>query len=358
MRVVSLFLFLTAVFAATEDIVSAQREQSLEIVAIDVEGGQAILFVSPAGESLLMDAGNPGARDADRIVGAARAAGVTQIDYLVVSHFHGDHFGAVPDIAARMPIRTFVDYGATKETTERALAGQKAYVAVRDTGRHILARPGDVIPIKGLDVRIVTADGAAVASALPGGGEPNPLCREFMPQEGNQAAAEDSRSVGVVVAFGRFRALNLGDLTWNKEYDLVCPNNLLGTVDVYFTNHHAVTGAVSPTMVHAIRPRIALFDNGATKGASREPFLSVKTSPGLEDMWQLHYSMPRPPRVLFGETTDQGGKEWNAPDRFIANLEDDRHATAYALTISAHEDGSFAVTNQRTGFRKEYKARR
>ncbi len=356
MRVVWLLLLVVA-FMAVEGIVGAQRQRPLDIYAIDVEGGQAILFISPTGESLLMDAGNPGARDADRIAAAAKAAGATQIDYLVISHFHGDHFGSVPDLAMRLPIRTFVDYGSTLETSERALAGSRAYVAVREKGRHLLATPGDVIPIEGLDVQIVTAGGAAITKPLPGGGAPNPLCRDFTPQVANEAGAEDGRSVGIVVRLGRFSAVNLGDLTWNKEFDLVCPNNLLGTTDLYFTNHHAVTGAVSPTMVHALKPRIAVFDNGATKGASREPFLSVQSSPGLEDMWQLHYSLPRPPRTQFGETTNQGGKELNAPEEFIANLEE-LHTTAYAIKISAREDGSFSVTNQRTGYTKAYTARR
>lgn len=350
-------LFFAAALAIAEGFVGAQRPEPLEIYAIDVEGGQAILFVSPTGESLLVDAGNPGARDADRIAAAAKDAGVTQIDYLLITHFHGDHFGGVPDLAARLPIRNFVDYGSTLETTERALAGTRAYTAVRQKGRHFLAKPGDTVPISGLDVQVVIAGGAAITRAMTGGGALNPLCRDFRPNVGNVAAAEDGRSVGIVVRHGRFRAVNLGDLTWNKEYDLVCPNNLIGTVDLYFTNRHGITGAVSPTLVHALRPRVAVFDNGATKGASREPFLTVKGSPGLEDIWQLHYSVPRPARALFGETTDQGGKDLNAPDEFIANLQEE-HTAAHVIKISASEDGSFTVTNHRTGYRKTYESRR
>jgi competence protein ComEC len=352
------FLFLTVALADPVAIIGAQRRASLDIYAVDVEGGQAILFVSPNGESLLVDAANPGARDADRIAAAAKEAGVTQIDYLVITHFHGDHFGGVPDLATRLPIRNFVDHGLPLiETTERAVAAFQAYAAVRDKGHHMPVKPGDKIPIQGLDVQVVTAGGAAITRPLRGGGAPNPLCRDFMPQAENEPAKEDGRSVGIIVRFGRFSTSDLGDLTWNKEFNLVCPNNLVGTVDLHITNRHGITGSGSPTLVHALKPRIAVFDNGPEKGASREPFLSIQSSPELEDIWQLHYSVPRLARPLFGETTDQGGRDLNTPEQFIANL-DREHTSAYFLKISAAEDGSFSVTNQRTGYSKEYKPRR
>jgi competence protein ComEC len=352
------FLLLTVAFADPVATFGAERRTSLDIYAVDVEGGQAVLFVSPTGESLLVDAANPGERDAGRIAAAAKEAGVKQIDYLVITHFHRDHFGGVPDLVTRLPIRNFVDHGLPViETTESAVAAFQAYAAVRDKGRHMPVKPGDKIPIKGLDVQVVTAGGAAITNPLRGGGAPNPLCRDFMPQVENEPAKEDGRSVGIIVRLGRFSASDVGDLTWNKEFNLVCPNNLLGTVDLHVTNRHGITGSGSPTFVHALKPRIALFDNGPQKGASREPFLSVKSSPGLENIWQLHYSVARPARALFGETTDQGGKDLNTPEPFIANL-DEEHTTAYSLKISAQEDGSFSVTNQRTGYTKEYKPRR
>jgi competence protein ComEC len=353
---IACFLFLSVAFAVA--LVGAQHRAPLDIYAVDVEGGQAVLVVSPTGESLLVDAANPGARDADRIAAAAKEAGVKQIDYLVITHFHRDHFGGVPDLATRLPIRNFVDHGLQLiETTESAVEAFQAYAAIRGQGHHMPVKPGDKIPIKGLDVQVVTAGGAAITNPLRGGGAPNPLCRDFMPQIENESAKEDGRSVGIIVRFGRFSASDLGDLTWNKEFNLVCPNNLLGTVDLHCTNRHGITGSASPTFVHALKPRIVVFDNGPQKGASREPFLSVKSSPGLEDIWQLHYSVPRPARPLFGETTDQGGKNLNTPEQFIANL-DEQHTTAYFLKISAQEDGSFSVTNQRTGYIKEYKPRR
>src|SRR5438309_4841204 len=176
MRVVSV-LFVAVSFVAAGANLGAQRQQTLEIYSIDVEGGNAVLFVSPTGESLLFDAGNPGVRDAGQIAAAAQQAGVKQINYLVISHWHNDHFGSVPVLSAKVPIRNFVDHGPPMiETSENALAGYKAYTAVRDTGHYMRVKPGDKIPIKGLDVQVVTSDGAAITSPLQGSGAPNPLC--------------------------------------------------------------------------------------------------------------------------------------------------------------------------------------
>lgn len=356
MREISVLCVCVSLFAATASL-GARRERSLQIYSIDVEGGNSVLFVSPTGESLLFDAGNPGARDAEQIAAAAQEAGVKEITYLVISHWHNDHFGGVPALSAKLSIRNFVDHGPPMvETSENSLAGYKAYAAVRDKGYYMRAKPGDKIPIKGLDVQVVTSDGAAINVPLPGGGAPNPLCRDFKPIAENAAAVEDGRSTGIVVRFGRFRAIELGDLTWTKENALVCPNNLLGTFDLYFTDRHGIA-AGSPTFVHALKPRVAIFDNGARKGASSEAFLTIKSSPGLEDIWQQHYSVPRPAREAFGETGDQGGEDLNAPKEFIANLVEEHTPgdSPYNLKITARADGSFSVTNQRTGFSKEYK---
>ena len=359
MRVISVLILCVLLVAGAASL-GAQRERSLQIYSIDVEGGNSVLFVSPTGESLLFDAGNPGARDADQIAAAAQEAGVKQIDYLVISHWHADHFGSVPDLAPKLPVRNFIDHGPPMiETNENSVARYNAYAAVRDKGHYMPVKPGDKIPIKSLDVQVVTSDGAAIASPLPGGGAPNPLCRDFKPIVENAAAAEDGRSTGIVIRFGQFRAIELGDLTWTKENTLVCPNNLVGTFDIYFTDRHGIA-AGSPAFVHALKPRVVIFDNGARKGASSEAFLTVKRSTGLEDIWQQHYSVPRPAREAFGETGDQGGKDLNAPEEFIANLVEEHTAgdPAHNLKITAHEDGSFSVTNQRTGFSKEYKKRR
>jgi competence protein ComEC len=317
----------------------AQPEKPLEIHVIDVEGGQATLIASPSGESMLVDTGWAGFndRDADRIAAAVKKAGLSRIDYLVVTHYHADHVGGVPALAARVPIRTFVDHGPTIEQGEQPAQLYQRYLAVRDRARHVLARPGDTIPIAGLDVRIVSAAGEAITTPLPGAGRPNPLCRDYAPMDPDPT--ENARSVGVVLTFGRFRLLDLGDLTWNKEHDLVCPNNLLGTVDLYLTTHHGLNLSGSPALVHAVHPRVAVMNNGARKGGIPSAWRIIKGSPGLEDLWQLHYAV-------------DGGAEHNVAEALIANVDD---TTAHEITISAQRTGSFTVTNGRNGRSKTYR---
>jgi hypothetical protein len=152
--------------------------------------------------------------------------------------------------------------------------------------------------------------------------------------------------------------LALGDLTWNKERELVCPNNLLGTVDVYLTTHHGLNLSGPKVLVHAVRPRVAIMNNGPRKGASHAAWTTARSSPGLQDLWQLHYAVPRPANPMFNETQESGGPALNAPEPFIANLaEDAAHTPAHHLRISARADGSFTVFNSRTNDSKEYGAR-
>jgi competence protein ComEC len=317
----------------------AQADKPLDIRFIDVEGGQATLIVSPSGESLLVDTGYVGfnGRDADRIAAAVRQAGLSQIDYLVVTHYHADHVGGVPALAARVPIRTFVDHGPTVEQGDNPAALYNAYLEARAKGRHVLARPGDTLPLKGVDVRFVSAAGDLIAKPVPGAGQPNALCRDFTPKDPDPT--ENARSVGMVITFGRFRMLDIGDLTWNKEHDLVCPNNLLGTVDVYLTTHHGLAQSGPAVLVHAVHPRVAIMNNGAKKGGAAAAWQIVKDAPGLADLWQIHYAV-------------DAGADHNVAEPFIANLDE---TTAHGLRISAQRDGGFTVTNDRNGHTKTYK---
>jgi competence protein ComEC len=347
----ALLSLIAAAMALSCAVAQAQPRKALEVYFIDVEGGQSTLLVSPSGQSLLIDAGWPGTRDADRIMAVAKQAGITQIDFLVLTHYHVDHAGGVPELASRIPIRTFVDHGPTSDPLVNVPQYYAAYVAVREKGRHILARPGDKIPIGGIDVQIVSSASKTILEPLPGGGAANPSCADFQPKDEAKdpmVGGENKNSVGSVISLGKFRMADFGDLTWNKEHDLACPNNLLGTVDLYVVSHHGKETSSLPMLVNAMHPRVAVMNNGANKGGEIPTFETLKHSPGLEDLWQLHYGVEAGPR--------------NSPEQFLANLGTagtkdsgvpDESPVNY-IKLSAKPDGSFTLLNSRTGYSKEY----
>jgi beta-lactamase superfamily II metal-dependent hydrolase len=314
--------------------------RNLEIYFIDVEGGQATLIVSPSKQSMLVDAGWPGlnSRDANRIAAAAKKAGVKEIDYLVITHYHSDHVGGVPQLVARMPVKTFVDHGASVEHGGDADRLYHAYLKARDAGSHLEVKPGDKVPMKGLDVTVLTAGGSSIATALAGGGQPNPECAAIKPKEADPS--ENARSVGILIQYGSFRMIDLGDLTWNKENELVCPNNKVGTVDLYLTTHHGLDQSNSPAIVQALHPRVVIMNNGAHKGGSPEAWETVHTLAGLQDLWQVHYAV-------------EGGKEHNVPEAMIANLDEKGDAGDW-LRVSADSTGSITVYNSRNKYERTY----
>src|SRR4051812_42135604 len=326
---IRVLLVAAAAVLASYGVVRSPAAKTLDIYFIDVEGGQSTLFVSPYGQSMLVDAGNPGDRDADRIAAVAKQAGVRQLDLMVTTHYDGDHHGGVKDVAARIPIKTFVDHGPRVQDPEQTISPQfKQYVERTDgayneavaTGKHLVVKPGDTVPLASVDVRIVAAAREAIKQPLAGAGAPNPLCAAYEPHDVDHS--ENSYSLGLAVQYQQFRMLDLGDLTWNKEHDLVCPNNLLGRADVYLTTHHGLNLSGPKVLVHAVQPRVAIMNNAAKKGAAAETLATLRSSPGLEDLWQLHLSVPRPPNTGYYEKTAPGGPEQNAPESLIANLDE------------------------------------
>jgi beta-lactamase superfamily II metal-dependent hydrolase len=327
------------IFLAVSAVLPAQN---LHIYAIDVEGGKSTLYVSPSGESMLVDAGYAGNnnRDANRIAKAAAAAGVKRIDYLVVTHYHGDHAGGVPQLAATMPIGRIYDHGDNIERTNpKTQAVYIPYTKLREKYPHQTVKPGDRIPIQGLQVDIVAAAGESIGKPLPGAGQRNALCGSFeaLPPD----PGENARSVGMIITFGGLRISDLGDLFWDKEYDLACPVNKLGVVDLYMTTHHGTATSGAPQIVHALHPRVAIMNNGADKGGSVKAWTTIEKSSGLEDLWQLHYSK-------------EGGTVHNVAEKFIANpsAEGDQ---GYGIEVVAYPDGSFTVRNDRNQFEKTYR---
>jgi competence protein ComEC len=344
-----------AVVACAAVVGSAAVRSTLDIYFIDVEGGQATLVVTPAGQSLLIDTGFPGAggfaalpgdphkaRDANRILAAARAAGVTRIDYLLITHFHADHDGGVPELAQLMPIRAFVDHSPPTADAEQRVAGTQAaferYARVRATGRHLALNPGGTIPLTGVETIVVSAGGQTLRKPLAGAGGANPACAASPPPP--QEPTENPRSTGVRLRFGRFTFLDVGDLSGPPLFALACPANLIGPTDVYLVAHHGGPDAADPATFAAFAPRVAILNNGTSKGGSPEVLAALHQARGLEDAWQLHRSLP------------QGSRFFD--DEHIANLDE---TTAHWLKVSAKADGSFVVTNGRTGAAKAYGAR-
>ncbi|HEV2401088.1 MAG TPA: MBL fold metallo-hydrolase [Candidatus Sulfotelmatobacter sp.] len=311
----------------------------LQIYFIDVEGGQATLIVSPSGQSLLIDTGWPDAegRDADRITSAAHQAGVTRLDFVLITHFHRDHVGGVPQLLDGMKIGTFLDHGPNLEDSDVTRADFAAYEKATAGYPHVVVKPGWMIPIKGVDVTVLSAAGDHVTKPLPAAGEANPYCSaERAAPEDN---TENARSVGALLTYGKFRFLDLGDLTKKKELELACPNNLVGTVDLFLVTHHGADLSNSKALDWALHPRVAVIDNGARKGASPAAWQIVRDSPGLEDLWQLHYA-------------EESDKAHNVDPDHIANVKE--NCEGKSIKVTAEADGSFTLTNTRTGAEKSY----
>ncbi len=372
MRVPLAFLSALAL-SATLVVAQTRTGKALDIYVIDVEGGNAQLWVTPSGESVLIDSGNGGAaavRDADRIMAAARDAGVTQIDHLITTHYHGDHIGGLPELATRIPIKEFIDHGANVQPGAQIDPVLQQYAALHAKAKHTVAKAGDKIPVSGLDWRIVSAAGQVLKTPLPGGA-PNPYCASFKRHDVNPVSGgplgntEDEQSVASYVTFGKFRILYLGDFTWNQEFELMCPNNRIGTVDLFVVSRHGQPSSNSEVLVHAVRPRVTIMNNGSRKGGQPAAMNILLNSPRLEDLWQIHFAL-------------LGGQEYTVPGIFIANVEDtatvpvapmtlpqqgtqpppapQHTGPAYWIKVSARTDGSFTVANSRNGFNKTYKA--
>lgn len=311
----------------------------LQIYAIDVEGGQATLIVSPAGQSLLIDTGWPGfnGRDAGRIVAVAHAARLKRIDYVLITHHHRDHVGGVPQLVERIKVGTFVDHGPNLEDSDVTREDYAAYQKAIAGHPHIVGKPGMGLPLKGIEVHFLSAAGDLIQTPLPGAGTANPYCASE--PKADEDPTENARSLGLIIRYGDFRFLDLGDLTKKKEAGLVCPNNLIGTTDLFLVSHHGADLSNSKALVWAVHPRVAIFDNGPHKGGSREAWQTVHDSPGIEDVWQLHYAM-------------DSDRDHNVAADRIANPAE--NCEGKYIKVEASPDGTFTVINSRTGLKQTY----
>jgi competence protein ComEC len=324
---------------------------SLDIYFIDVEGGQSTLVVTPEKQTLLIDTGYAGdgsngarpgdpqqARDANRILAAARDAHVNRIDFLLITHFHQDHVGGVPEVAQLLPITNFIDHGSPSADAMKD-SGTKnafdAYTKVRVMDRARNPPPGQKLPLKDVEVTIVSSAMATIDKPARSKRSSSPAC----PPSGLDAADpyENPRSTGVLISYGDFSFLDVGDLTGAPLFRLACPKNLIGPVDVYLVAHHGGADAADPATFAAFVPKVAIMNNGIKKGGALETYRLLHSIPSIEGVWQLHRS--------------NAAKDQNFSDAQIANLDD---STAHWIKVSARKDGSFTVTNGRTGAIAEY----
>jgi competence protein ComEC len=341
---------------------------------VDIGHGNVAFAVSPSGETILMDCGP--SRALDRIYSFIQQHDIKKIDYLVISHFEDDHMGAVAALAKKIPILNFVDHGesvtydksdewwyARRGPWKRPGMGLQdnhrmdAYKEARAKGHHIPVKPGDKLPIKGLDVTVVSAGGKVLAKPLPGAGQPNPACASV--EKRAEDDAEDGQSVGVLIEDGKFRFIYLGDLSWQPSTRLFCPSNKVGTVDAYLVTHHAQSmnnelgdyyaglSCCSAAEVQALRPRAGLISMGKEghRYGTPDAMKTVRAQPGM-DLWQTE-------KILGG-----GEAGLNAPDDYIANIGGEPASQIPYIKLVGNSDGSFQISNSRNGFSKEYAARK
>jgi len=337
------------------------QTRNLEIYWIDVEGGAATLIVSPSGESLLIDTGwAVGDRDAKRIYAAAQQAGLKQIDYLVISHFHADHAGGLAALSRMIPIGRLFDRGdAIEKENQQWLESYKNVAA----GKRTIVNAGDKIPIKGIQALVVSSNEKILAGAV-NGGTANPLCADA--ERKAPAGPENQRGVGLLLIYGKFKFLNLIDLDWAKEMELACPVNKLGEVTLYQTSRHgSLDGSGAPALLYAIKPQVIVVNNGPRKGLGqvdatvkslaspgksaapyeKNSYQRLAKIPGLEGIWQEH-------RSLLDANPDH-----NTAVDMVANLEDTPDCQGNSIKAAVGPDGKFTVTNGRNGFTKSYAAR-
>ena len=340
--------------------------QDLRIISVDTEGGAAVLFRTPEGKSMLIDTGFPpgagGQRylpgeppfappmDADRIAAAAATLGITKLDYLVITHYHGDHLGGLEAVLAKLPVDTFIDHGPNREfppanatPQQRANSTEARYpalVAAYQGHNHILAQTGNTLDVGSMHIQFVTADGKVPDAPLPGAGQANPDCAGVKTNS-NSGGEENARSVGMLITFGKTRILYLGDLTWNKEIELLCPVNKVGKVDVYFVTGHGMSLSSSPP-TRSLDPLVAIMQNGPLKGGDEAPINMVNSYPSIKGFWRTHYSIRYP--ALNGDPNYIANLDW-VPDQ------------AYSLNLDIAPGGGITVINSRNNFSKTYQAR-
>ncbi len=346
-RLLSLLILLIVATSAIIAQRSNAPKRALNIFYVDVEGGAATLIVTPAGESILVDTGWPGfdGRDAKRIEQAMKAAGIAAIDHLIITHYHTDHYGGVAELAKRAKINKFYDHGPMSSLGEDKDFATK-YAAYRAAAKDqtITLNPGSSIKLKQasgtppVTLQVLASRGETVAGKAMAG-KPNGECANAAMKAEDKS--DNARSVVFLLRYGAFDFLDTGDLTWNIEHKLVCPQNLIGEIDLYQVGHHGANTSNNPALLRSVKPTVAIMNNGPRKGGHPDTVKALRELPMLKDLWQVHRNVA-------------SGAEQNAAEEFIANL-DEQNDAAHLIRVSVDAaKRTFAVTNDRNGKSKTY----
>jgi competence protein ComEC len=344
-RCLSAFLFVALILFCATAMRAAPK--SLDIYFIDVEGGAATLIVTPTGESLLVDSGFPGDRDAGRIAHVAlEVAGLKQIDHCLVTHWHRDHEGGVPALAKLIPIKHYYDHGLPQTIAADMQAEFIDAYKQTTQGQSVTLKPGDEIKLRSpkymppLQVRVLAASGI-VLGEKPGAPQIQPCGPDFQAIEEDKT--DNANSVGFLLTFGGFKFFDGGDLSWNIENRLVCPKNLVGAIDVYQVDHHGTDVSNNPTLLRALNPRVAVIDNGPRKGGDARVYATLTSLKEIEGVYQLHRNV---------RTTD---KE-NTMSGYIANEEEACQGNFIKLSVEPRSK-SYTVSIPAKQISRSYRTR-